>query len=467
MKRLAAAAVLVFVALPLPAAEKWWDAYNRGVKAVNAKQYGAGAEALQRAIAETPVENTAARTRNEIITYVPHFFLGIAKFNLGDVDGAMREWKTSEEQGAIQNTDYYARLKEWVARAKTETQRLAQNAAAESKKAADAALSRALTGQMEAVSAGGDRSDNYRTGQRKLQEALDQFNKAGSDVRAYNRVGDMAAQARDLFAAAAEDAKKQKAARPAVVVAAKPAAAPPPVTVTIPMSDTEERPSPPAVDRRDAGRSTVVIEQAPAAAPTVVQRPVPAPPVESEARIAARVALQKFRQRLMMISTDPQYASVRGDLAREEKLAAALEARLSSESTDVALQQITTEIAARERDVSFLLDRAVTKAAVISELQSTRSQLESAYRAFASGNLTVSEDLLTRILTRTQSSEAYLLRGCTRYTRAMLSTKPDDLLVGAKLDFREALKINRSLRLNATAFSPKLVKFFDEIRKGS
>jgi hypothetical protein len=446
MKRLAAAAVLVFVALPLPAAEKWWDAYNRGVKAVNARQYEAGADALQRAIAEMPVESTAARTRSQIITYVPHFFLGIARFNLGDVDGAMREWKTSEEQGAIQNTDYYARLKEWVARAKTETQRLAQNAAAGSKKAADAALSRALTGQMEAVSAGGDRSDNYRTGQRRLQDALDQFNKAGSDVRAYNRVGEMAAQARDLFAAAAEDAKKQKAARPAVVAAKQPA--PPPVTLIVPMTDT-------------------VIEQAPAAAPPVVQPPVPAPPVESEARIATRVALQKFRQRLMMIYTDPQYASVRGDLAREEKLAAALEARLSSESTDAALQQVNTEIAARERDVSFFLERAASRAAVISEAQSTHSQLESAYRAFASGNLTVSEDLLTRILTRAQSSEAYLLRGCTRYTRAMLSTKPDDLLVGAKLDFREALKINRSLRLNATAFSPKLVKFFDEIRKGS
>src|SRR6476620_6933865 len=98
MKRAAVLLAVLLPALPLAAAEKWWDAYSKGVKAVNAKQYQAGADALQRAIVEMPEESNATRTRNEIITYVPHFFLGIAKFNLGDVDGALREWKTSEDQ---------------------------------------------------------------------------------------------------------------------------------------------------------------------------------------------------------------------------------------------------------------------------------------------------------------------------------------------------------------------------------
>src|SRR6266545_2096532 len=92
--------LLLLVALPAAAAqEKWWDAYNRGVKAVNAKSYDVAVAALQKAMAEMPVESNAVRTRNEIIVYVPHFWLGIAKFNLADVDGALREWKTSEEQG--------------------------------------------------------------------------------------------------------------------------------------------------------------------------------------------------------------------------------------------------------------------------------------------------------------------------------------------------------------------------------
>ena len=455
--RRAAAAVAIILTLPAHAAEKWWDAYDRGVKAVNAKQYQAGSDALQRAIAEMPDEGTAVRTRSQIITYVPHFFLGIARFNLGDVDGAMREWKTSEDQGAIQNTDYYASLKEWVARGKTEKQRIAQNAAADSKKAADAALSRALSGQMEAVSAGGDRGDSYRAAQRKLREALDQFNKAGTDVRAYNRVAELAGQARDMFGAAAEDAKRQKASRPVPVIPAPQ----PAVVETV----VVEKPSvaPPSVAPPTSAAAAATQKPAGEVAGATF---APASTPESEARVAARVALQKFRQRLMMISADPQYAAARRDLAREAKLAVAMESRLATETDDKVLQDLSNQIAARERDVSALLERAAAKAASIVEAQSTRTQLDSAYRAFASGNFVVSEDLLTKILTRTQSSEAYLLRGCTRYTRAMLSTKPDDLLVGARLDFHEALKINGALRLDARTFSPKLVKFFEEIKKG-
>jgi hypothetical protein len=425
MTRGLAVVTVLALALPLSAAEKWWDAYSKGVKAVNAKQYQAGADALQRAIAEMPEESNATRTRNEIITYVPHFFLGIAKFNLGDVDGALREWKTSEDQAAIQNTDYYARLKEWVARANTEKQRIAQTAAAGSKKAADAALNRALTGQMEAVSAGGDRSDNYRSAQKKLQDALEQFNKGGTDVRAYNRAGELAAQARDLFAAAVEEAKKPK-----------PAA-------------------------HEIARPTEIVRPTKKAPEVTVTQPA----VESEARVTARVALQKHRQRLLMLTADPQYAAIRADLQREGILAGALEARLTPDANDAALKQLTTDVVSRDRQVSALLERATTQSAVVREAESVHSELESAYRAFASGNLAASEDLLTRILTRTQSSEAYLLRGCTRYTRAMLSAKPDDLLVGASLDFREALKIDRSLRLDAGAFSPKLVAFFEQVRR--
>jgi len=454
MRFAAVTAVAIVLALPAAAAEKWWENYDRGVKAVNAKQYQAGSDALQKAIAEEPGENTAIRARNQIITYVPHFFLGIARFNLGDVDGAMREWKTSEDQGAIQNTDYYAALKEWVARGKTEKQRLAESAATGSKKAADAALSRALSGQMEAVSAGGDQGDGYRGAQRKLQEALDQFNKAGTDVRAYNHAAELATQARDMFATAAADAKRQKALRPVPQ--------PQPAKVV-------QAPAP-----QPAPVETAVVEQKPVTPPpapaTVTAAPIvlpQQPPAETEARVAARVALQKFRQRLMMIMADPQYAGARSDLAREAKLAEAMEARLAAIKDDAALKEFSNQIAARERDVAVLLDRAAAKTASINEAQSTRTQLESAYRAYASGNFAVSEDLLTKILTRTPSSEAYLMRGCTRYTRAMLSTKPADLLIGARLDFREALKINGSLRLTERTFSPKLVSFFEDVRKGS
>ncbi|HKO00045.1 MAG TPA: hypothetical protein VJ032_00025, partial [Thermoanaerobaculia bacterium] len=71
-RRIAVIALLVAlpVAVPASAAEKLADNYKRGVDAVRAKNYAAGAELLQKAIAEVPAENGALRVRNEIITYV-------------------------------------------------------------------------------------------------------------------------------------------------------------------------------------------------------------------------------------------------------------------------------------------------------------------------------------------------------------------------------------------------------------
>src|ERR1700738_593473 len=138
MKRMLIAIVLI--ALPALAADKWWDYYNRGVTAVRAKSYEAGADALQRSLAEMPAESGSARTRNEIIVYVPHFWLGIAKFNLGDIDAAPREFSTSEEQRSVQSTPYYSQLRDWVARAQQQKQRTLETAAGDSKREANAAV---------------------------------------------------------------------------------------------------------------------------------------------------------------------------------------------------------------------------------------------------------------------------------------------------------------------------------------
>src|SRR5260370_33954582 len=121
--------LLLLPALQAVADDKWVDEYDRGVAAVRARNYEAGAEALQHAIVQLPNEGNAVRVRREIIVYVPHFWLGIAKLNLGDPDGALREWRISEEQGVVQNTIYYAQMREWVARAQSQTHRNSANAA--------------------------------------------------------------------------------------------------------------------------------------------------------------------------------------------------------------------------------------------------------------------------------------------------------------------------------------------------
>jgi hypothetical protein len=366
---------------------KWYEAYSFGVNAVRAKNYQAGADALAAAIAEMPNESAAVRARNEIITYTPHFWLGIAKFNLGDLDGALREWKTSEEQGVVQNTPYYAQLRDWVARANAEKQRHAENAAAGSKREANAAVGRALSAQTDAVAAGADRTDGYRAAQRKLQEALDTNARGGTDIHAYKRAADLAAQARDLFAAAAAEAKREKASRPVP----QPQPKPQPKVIEIPVP-FEPAPAP--------------VPQPPPPAPQ--PQPVAAPtPVESESSVAARVAAQNEHRKQIETKLKPK----------------------------------TVEVTAPKPD--------------------PRAPLESAYRAFAAGDLALSEQVLTSMLAAGPNAEAYLLRGCTRYTRAVLGRGSLD---AASDDFRAALKMNNALRLDRSAFSPKLVAYFESLR---
>lgn len=443
----AGAVVALVLALPLLAAtEKWWEAYNRGVKAVNTANYAAAATALQKAIDETPVESSALRVRNEIITYVPHFWLGIARFNLGDVDGALREWRISEEQGAIAKTEYYVKLRDWVSRAQTEKKRNAQSAASGAKKDADAALSRALSAQMEAMSGGADRSDSYRAAQRKLQEALSQFNTAGTDIRLYQQAEATAGQARELFAKAAETAKQQKAARPAAVAPpqVRPARQQPPQTATTP---------PPQVAQQQPVPQTPPPVQA-----EKIVAPPPAP-VESEAQVAARVELQRYRQRLVGAMNDRRLqAPTQNAVKRAAREISGLEQELKG--GEAAAGRVLALVATRNTELTTLL----AQKPVVPE-KSAPVTIERAWRAYAMGDLVSAERALTQILTSSRSEQALLLRGCTRYTQAILSRQPQPLLDAASGDFRSALKLNSRLRLDARAFSPKLVEFFEKVRK--
>lgn len=343
--RRAAVLALILIALPLAAAEKWWDFYKRGVAAVQSGSYQAGIDALQRSLAESPNEAASVRPRNETFTYVPHYWIGVAKLQLGDADGAMREWRTSEEQGAIQKTPLYADMRTWAGKAQSLKQHASDSASADQKREANAAVGRAVSAQMDALAAGADRSDAYRAAQRKLKEAMESTNS--------RRAVDVAQQARDLFAAAAEEAKKQKVARrPAPAVRETPQPLPAQVQPKIEIT---------------------------AAAPP------PPPPVAKPTQ-----------------ATTPTHDNRLGD------------------------------------------------------------QLQAAYRAFAAGDLTTADQLLSSIVNASSTGEAYLLRGCVRYTRSALTRQPD--MRAAVADFRAALKANRALRLDRRAFSPKLVAFFEGLK---
>jgi tetratricopeptide (TPR) repeat protein len=454
MRRAALAVMLLFtllVGVPRAlAAEKWWDAYNRGVTAVNGKSYAAADAALQKAIAENPTEGTSVRAGKSIITYVPHFWLGIAKFNLGETDAALREWHISEEQGAVARTAYYSKMKDWVARAQSEKQRQAQSAASGAKQEAEAAISRAVDLQGTAMNEGGDRTGPYRDAQRKLQEALVQFRKAGTDSAVYRAAAQTAQQASTLFSAAAEEGKRIKAA-----------------------SAVKPRPTPPA-PRPAAPVVVVPMEPPPSTGPkTLPQEPAPTPAVVvSPAKAAAEVAVQDYRRRI----TDGQRNARNGPkalrdlLRRETPRGEKLRDELRGAKSDADYERIR---AAAETGVAEMTAKIVELSAAEAPPASTatvavagRVDVTSAYRAFATGDLSSAERLLTRILSTTPAAEAYLLRGCVRYTQAMLTRGGNAQLVAATDDFKAALDRNRSLRLDPAVFSPKLVASFEQIRRG-
>jgi hypothetical protein len=446
MKRVAVV-LLLAAALPAAAAEKWVEAYNRGVTQVRASSFQTGAQSLQHAIEEMPQENAAQRVRDQIFTYTPHFWLGIARLNLGDPDGALREWKVSEEQGAIQNTPYYAQLRDLIGRANSEKQRRAEGAAAPSKQEANSAIGRALSAQMDAVTAGGDRSETYHAAQRRLAEAKDINAKAGIDVRAYKRSAELAEEARDLFANAADDAKKQRASRP-VRPNPLPQRRPAPGEVIIPFDDLPQpkqtvQPQPPA----PVPVPVPVTQTVPPPQPKIeVKKPEPQPDTESEALVAARMAVQQYRRRLVTLNLSTSEAQ-------------RLDGELKPQSDAKAIQRVLDQVAVKERELD-----ARKPAEVVTVPDPSREQLESAYRAFAAGDLTSSDRALTQLLSTKESAEAFLLRGCSRYTQAMLSRNSAPLLASATADMTTALRLDHSLHLDPTAWSPKLVAFFEKVK---
>ncbi len=435
------ALLILLVAAPA-LAQPWHDAYNRGVAAVRAKNYAAGAQALEAALRVQPAESAKLRTDREFITYLPHMWLGIARVGLNEPDAALAEFKISEEQGVVQNTAFYAQMRDWMAQAQTQKKHAAENAAAGSRRDANAAIGRAVGAQSEALTAGADRSESYRTAQGKLQEALDVFKRAGTDIRAYKIAGELAAQARELFAGAAEEARKRKAAAPPP----KPA----PKEVVVPFDE------PPP--KKIVITNTTVTPPAPAPQPVPQpQPPAPQPPVVRESLVTARVAVQSYKRKLIE--------------AKQPVIDAThFERALNGNPDEATIARVTAQVAEHERSLDEALKpkpiQPPPRPVQMATPPDKRPELEAAYRAYAGGDLATSEALLTKAIAEGGTAEAYMLRGCVRYTRAMLSRTPDALLPAAAADFRAALSMKAPVGLSDGAFSPKLVAFFEKVRKG-
>lgn len=459
MRRLLLALLVLTLTPTLRAADKWSDFYNRGVAASQAGDWKTVSDQMQKSIALKPVEEQSARVRNDLIVYVPHFWLGIAKVNLNDPDAALSEFQLSQTQGVVQNTTYYSELRKWVSQAQQARQRKLSDLSSDSRKTAEAALGKALNGQVEAMAAGADRSDTYRAALRQLQGAMDQYGKAGTDSNAYRQSAQAFAQVSEAFASAAREAKARKARPPAV--AAQPPAQP---SVTPPPAPQPVRVSPPPA-----------VAIPPAAATPTAGRP-------SQAALAgvletARSLRDQINEARGAYRSDRAFQSYATTALRQ---VSSIENRIGQVSDAPALQKLAQELSSQSRSLD---ERTAALRAVANRQQkagneklpldperkgdSVRSQLQSAFSAFARGNVDLCESIASSLIeSRAAGADAFLLRGVARYTRAMVSNQRA-VLSAAAADFSSALALNSAVGLDPRFFSPKLVSFFSDVRKKS
>ncbi len=106
---LAAAAIF---ALGLGAASADYRAsYEKGIKAIDNKDWTGAIDALRAAAAEKSVEGERILIYGmRFKPYLPHYYLGLAYFNTGDCQAAMKAWAESERQGAVRETAEYKTL---------------------------------------------------------------------------------------------------------------------------------------------------------------------------------------------------------------------------------------------------------------------------------------------------------------------------------------------------------------------
>ena len=102
------AVVLLLCLVSSPAAAAGYEEpFRDGMAALDQKKWGVAAASFRQAIASNPNEGgRQIRVYGTwLLDYLPHYYLGVALFQLGDADGAAHAWGESRRQGAIRRTD--------------------------------------------------------------------------------------------------------------------------------------------------------------------------------------------------------------------------------------------------------------------------------------------------------------------------------------------------------------------------
>lgn len=100
------------------------EIYRKGIGATDRKEWSTAERLMRQAIAERPVESgePVKIYGSRFLPYLPHFYLGLARFGLGDCEGALLAWQESERQGTVRAT---AQFRSLLANRETCRQRIA------------------------------------------------------------------------------------------------------------------------------------------------------------------------------------------------------------------------------------------------------------------------------------------------------------------------------------------------------
>ncbi len=83
-------------------AAEFVEYYKNGVAAAEAQNWSLTEEMMLKAIAEQSEERAKVKKAFYFRRYLPHFYLGKARFEAGNCRGALAAWKESETQGVVQ-----------------------------------------------------------------------------------------------------------------------------------------------------------------------------------------------------------------------------------------------------------------------------------------------------------------------------------------------------------------------------
>ncbi len=96
---LAVAIVAASLVSGRPAAAQYLNAYKAGLDAIEAKDWQRAESSMSEALAERGEEKVKLPVKLFLRPYLPHFYLGYARFERGDCAGALAAWAESERQG--------------------------------------------------------------------------------------------------------------------------------------------------------------------------------------------------------------------------------------------------------------------------------------------------------------------------------------------------------------------------------